>query len=422
MKLISRIMIRVLISLTILFSIWAVCFYFTIINEVFDEVDDNLEAYSETIIARFNAGEVLPEQNNGTNNSYHIELISSSYIDISQTSLFLDDMIYIEAKGETEPARLYKTFFSANNGKTYRLLVYTPSIEQEDLIEAIFLAILYLFISLLTTIIIINIWVYKTSMTPLYNILSWLKEYKLGGRNEPFDNPTEIIEFKKLNKAIKSSIIRIENSYITQKEFIGNASHEMQTPLAICQTRLEALLETDLKEEQLREIIKTQQTIDYMKKVNKTLLLLTKIDNQQFIDVEQVDFNIIINSLIVDFEEVYASYNIKVNVVLEATLIVNMNPILARTLIINLIKNAFVHNIDSGEVNIYVDNSKLTIENSGEYELDKHQLFKRFYQGNKKKLNSTGLGLAIIYSICKEREFDLEYRYLDQKHQFIILF
>lgn len=421
MKLIYRIAIRVLMILTVILSIWAVIFYFIIINEVNDEVDDNLEDYSKIIIARFNAGDSLPEQDNGTNNSYHIELISSSYIEIKKNAIFLDEMVYIEAKGETEPARILKTIFRANNEKTYRLVVYTPSIEHEDLIESILYSIIYLFILLLISIIIITIWIYKASMSPMYKILEWLKEYKLGDKNNPLDDSTDIVEFQKLNNAIKSSIMRIEKSYIAQKEFIGNASHEMQTPLAICQTRLESLMETDLNEEQLGEILKTQQTIDYMRRLNKTLLLLAQIENQQFIDKEEVEFNTIINNLVTDLKEVYASQQIKVDVVSKTTLTVNMNIILAKTLIINLIKNAFVHNIPSGEISIQIDHSRLVIENSGDDTLNTDRVFERFYQA-KKKPNSTGLGLAIVQSICKENDFELKYKHIENKHQFSITF
>ena len=195
----------------------------------------------------------------------------------------------------------------------------------------------------------------------------------------------------------------------------------MQTPLAICQNRLEALLETNLQEEQLCEIIKTQQTIDYMSKLNKALLLLSKIENQQFSEVARVDFNEIVDSLISDFKDVYSSQCTNINVVSNMTLVVDMNIILAKTLIINLIKNAFVHNTKNGEVNIYIDKSTFMIENSGNQELDESQIFNRFYQG-KKQNNSTGLGLAIVYSICKENNFGLKYKFVNNMHQFHILF
>ena len=421
MKLIYRIVARVFITLTIILSIWTSVFYLIITNEVYDEIDDNLEDYSQTIINRFNSGDSLPERDNGTNNSYHIELISSTYIDVEQSSLFLDEMIYIEAKDETEPARVLKTIFRANNGKTYLLLVYTPSIENEDLIESILYSIIYLFILLLLSIIAINIWVYKTSMSPMYKILDWLKAYKIGDTNTTLENTTDIVEFKRLNDAIRSSIIRIEESYLAQKDFIGNASHEMQTPLAVCQNRLEALLETELKEYQLGEILKVQNTIDYMRRLNKTLLLLSQIDNHQFIDKDRVNLNEIVSNVVYDFKDIYASQHIKLNIIEEASLVVDMNLNLAKILTTNLIKNAFVHNISEGEIAVQIEKSKLIIRNSGNSSLDSVQIFKRFYQANRSP-NSTGLGLAIVHSICKDNNFEIKYEYIDHKHNFSIIF
>ncbi len=421
MKLKYRIIKRVCIALLAILSIWAGVFYFVIIGEVYDEIDDNLKEYSESIISRFNSGEDLPNRNNGTNNSYHVELISDSYIDIDQSSLFLEDMVYIEAKGETEPARIFKTIFRSDSGKTYRLIVYTPSIEHEDLLESILLSVVSLFFLLLIVIIVINIWVYKSSMSPMYKILQWLKEYQLGGASGRLDNETDISEFQKLNDAINTNIERIEKNYITQKEFIANASHELQTPLAICKIRLDALLDSPLGEKQLGEIVKTQQTIDYMTRLNKTLLLLSKIENNQFVEKEMVDFSSMLESLISDFKEIYQSQHIDVQVESNAMLSVNMNHTLAKTLAINILKNAFVHNVNNGSVNVKIDSHSLTIENSGSKELDPSSIFERFYQGAKKE-NSTGLGLAIVHSICSENNFDVRYKFVEDKHQFSVIF
>ncbi len=421
MKLRYRIISRVFITLSIILSIWATFFYFIIIGELYDEIDDNLEDYSEIIITNFNAGNDMPHKNNGTNNSYHIELISKSDYIMEGEPTFLKSMLYIEAKQESEPVRIFKTTFRGDGNKTYRLIVYTPSIEHEDLIESILLYMVYLFILLLVTIGFINIWVYKTSMAPMYKILSWLETYQLGEKNKKLYNKTDISEFQKLNDAINSNIERIEKNYTMQKEFIANASHELQTPLAICKTRLEGLLDSDLKEEQLGKIIKTQNTIDYMTRLNKTLLLLSKIENQQFIDKEEVNISYIIDTLICDFKEIYASHKIDVVIQHDAILTVNMNHVLAKTLVINLLKNAFVHNHKFGMVHINIEYSKLVIENSGDSALDDKLIFEHFYQGTKKE-NCTGLGLAIAHSICKENNYKITYKYIQQKHQFSILF
>lgn len=91
------------------------------------------------------------------------------------------------------------------------------------------------------------------------------------------ENDTRITEFRKLNDAAARYVERTEQMFEQQKQFIGNASHEIQTPLAICRNRLEMLMEDDsLSEKQLEELMKTHQTLEYITKLNKSLLLLSK--------------------------------------------------------------------------------------------------------------------------------------------------
>ena len=100
-----------------------------------------------------------------------------------------------------------------------------------------------------------------------------------------------------------------------QKQFIGNASHEIQTPLAICRNRLEMLMEDDsLSEKQLEELMKTHQTLEYITKLNKSLLLLSKIDNGQFTDTKEVDLNVLLKQYLEDYKEVYSYKNIEVSI------------------------------------------------------------------------------------------------------------
>ena len=211
--------------------------------------------------------------------------------------------------------------------------------------------------------------------------------------------------------------------YERQKRFIGNASHEIQTPLAICRNRIENLMEDDsLGESQLEELYKTHKTLEYITKLNKTLLLLTKIDNGQFIDVTEVDLNDLLGRYLEDFKEVYAYRRIEVETRVEGTTRVTMNESLAASLFSNLLKNAFTHNVDQGRISIWLGHGRFEIRNIGEEgALDKERVFERFYQGRKKE-GSTGLGLAIARAICVERGFDLSYEYAGDMHVFRINF
>ena len=258
-------------------------------------------------------------------------------------------------------------------------------------------------------------------MRPLYILLHWMDEYQTGKNNTPLRNNTKITEFQKLNDAVVRYTERTEQIFEQQKQFIGNASHEIQTPLAICRNRLEMLMEDDsLSEKQLEELIKTHQTLEYITKLNKSLLLLTKIDNKQFSDTKNLELNTHLKQYIEDYKEVYQYKNIQVNIEETGHFYINMNESLATVLLTNLLKNAFVHNIDEGIIQIIITTDSIIFKNTGiKHPLDREHIFERFYQGNKKE-GSTGLGLAIVDSICQLQHLKLQYSFEEEKHCFKI--
>lgn len=403
-------------------AVWATVFYFIIIDEINDETDDSLEDYSEYIITRALAGEGLPSTDNGTNNTYYITEVTPEYAVAHEGIQYLEEMIYLEGKGETEPTRILKTIFRDSQRKYYELTVAIPTIEKEDLQETILSWIVTLYVILLLVIIGLNVWILYRSFKPMYSLLRWLDDFSVGKRLEPLNNDTKITEFRKLNDAVLRSAQRNVEMYEQQKLFIGHASHEMQTPLAICQNRLELLAnDPDITESQLEEIVKTKQTLDHIAKLNKTLLLLTKIENNQFPDQKIVIVNDLLKKLIEDYTEVYAYQNISVSLVEEGVLTVSMNEMLASVLFGNLLKNAFTHNHKDGRIKIAISSMGVEFSNTAEAEeLDSSQIFTRFYQGSKKE-GSTGLGLALVASICKLYGGSIRYCYKENEHHFSVV-
>lgn len=244
----------------------------------------------------------------------------------------------------------------------------------------------------------------------------------MGQRNEPLKNTTRITEFKKLNEAVIRHAQRNEELFEQQKQFVGNASHELQTPLAICRTRLELLMEDEsLTEKQLGEMIGVHRTLEQITKLNKSLLLL-KIDNDQFTEISKVDIISLIARYLEDLKEVYAHKEITVEMDNTDVLEVSWNESLATTLVVNLLKNAFTHNIQGGDIRIVASGRSIAICNSGRaVPLDSERIFERFYQGSRNE-ESTGLGLAIIHSICKLHKMSLSYSYEGGEHCFKIVF
>ena len=419
MKLFNRELIHLLSGIFIILLGWAVFFYLGIMSEVNDEVDDSLEDYSELIIIRSLAGKDLPAHDSGSNNQYFLREVDESYVRSHQAISYRDSMIYIKEKNETEPARILTTLFKDKENRHYELSVFTPTIEKRDLQEAIFHLLIALFATLLIAILVINIWVFRRSMKPFYQLLNWLDKYRLGQENEPLDISTYTTEFRKLNETVKRYASHSEEIYRQQKLFIGNASHEIQTPLAVCQNRIEMLMEDEsLSEEQLSELAKTYQTLEYVSKLNKSLLLLSKIDNSQFVDSANVCINELVHRYMGDYQEVYDYKEIQITLNEKENFHLLINETLASMLITNLLKNAYVHNNEHGTIQIEIGKDYITFSNSGDLQpLDEKRVFERFYQG-KKKEGTTGLGLAIVAAICRQCSLAVSYRFVNNMHEF----
>lgn len=420
MKLFHLVLWRISLALIVVLTVWAGFFYMAVVEEVNDEVDDTLEDYSEGLIIRALSGEDMPTASNGSNNQYYLYEVSESYAASHPQITYRDEMVFITEKSETEPARVLITIFRTEDERYMELVVYTPTIEKLDLLRAILGWIIFLYVLLLLIILSINIWVFRKNMKPLYVLLKWLDTSQLGKKNEPLENTTKITEFRKLNAATMAFAERGEKVFEQQKTFIGNASHEMQTPLAICRNRLEMLMEDEtLTEHQLNELIKTHQTLENLTRMNRSLLLLCKIENGQFVDTRSVCLNDILAHYLDDYKEVYAYRNITVTVTTDSSFCVEMNDSLVSVLVTNLLKNSFVHNIDGGFIYIKITANTFEISNTGEKPLDRERIFERFYQGQKKE-GSTGLGLALVDSICKANHLKIDYTYVENRHIFTI--
>ena len=272
MRLVYRIVLHMSWALSLLLAGWAVLFYLTMIDEINDEVDDSLENYAEMLVTRSLAGRELPAAYSGSNNGYYLHDVSAEYAEGRQHMVFSDEEIFIPEKDEEEPARMLRTIFRDSGGRYKELTVMTPTVEKDDLQEAILWWIVSLYLFLLLAIPLVNVLVLHRTLRPLYALLRWLNSYTVGGKNAPLvANDTKVVEFRRLNEAANRYAERAESLFERQKQFIGNASHEMQTPLAICRNRLEMLVDdgSALTEAQLGEILKVQGTLDYLVRLDR---------------------------------------------------------------------------------------------------------------------------------------------------------
>ena len=421
MKLLHVIALRISVLAAIVLAFWSVFFYFALMDEVNDETDDSLEDYAEMIIIRSLTGEPLPTMSSGSNNQFYLRSVSPHYAATHPHVSYADRDVYIREKRETEPARVLAYIFQRDDGSWMEVEVSTPVIDKADLRMAIFGWLVFLYAAILVCIVAVNVWAVKRSMKPLRVLLAWLDNYRIGVTGEKLVNPTKIEEFRKLNDAITRSTERNEQSFQLQKAFIGNASHEMQTPLAVCCGRIEMLLDDDAATpQQMEELVKTLHTLKRLSRMNRSLLLLCKIDNGQFTDSLPTSLGETARQLLPDYESAYAHRGIKASIYESGCFTMDMDPGLAATLVGNLMKNAFVHNLDNGKVDIRITDTDLTIANTGQSSpLDARLIFERFYH-TPGKTTSTGLGLSIAKAICRLYNLSITYSFEQGLHTFTI--
>ena len=419
MRLLHVTTLRLSLLATFILVFWAVFFYYSIMDEFYDEVDDSLEDYAEIIITRSLSGQTLPQSSNGTNNYYYMREIPRDSANQVSHIRYEDKEIKLDYKNEIEPARVLTYIFMKDNGRYYELVVATPNIDKDDLRQNIAYWVSCLFVVLLICIVLVNLWGINSTMRPLKNILNWLDSYRLGQTKETFENPTQILEFQRLNEAVIAHMERSKELYEQQNVFIGNASHEMQTPIAACQNRIEMLLEEDgLSERLMEELIKVNRTLGQLSKLNKSLLMLCKIENGQFSEDHPLDFGERLRFLLPDYESVYHLKKIKTEIDIQAPFMMDMDATLADVLLSNLLKNAYVHNVPGGMVKVTVTKTALSIVNTGEKTaLDEKHIFERFYH-TAKKSSSSGLGLALVDVIRKRYQLEIRYRFADENHVF----
>ena len=415
MRLIYRIIIRLALSLIVIMALWATLFYFSIVREINDESDDSLEEYAELIIRRQLAGRPLPSLNSGSNNSYTIEPLDSSLTATPYMS-FHDEMMYIPEDEDTEPARVLTTIYPDSAGRMYKLTVSMPTFERRDLVRSILWYMIILYLALMAVLVIVAMLVINSSISPLYALLSWLDKYTPGRKVDAIPD-SDIKEFHKLSIAANHAVYRAEEHFEQQKQFIGNASHELQTPLAIIGNRLEWLVNnTPINEEQFIELTKMQQTLRKLVRLNRTLLLLSKIDNGQFPETADVDIVALIEEELEVYKEIYSEKNIECETSFPDSFVVQMNEPLAKTLVTNLLKNAFLHSSQCGRIVVSIEKNTLVIANQGEEPLEADRIFDRFYHSG--STGSTGLGLALVNSICRYYNISIGYTFADGMHCF----
>jgi signal transduction histidine kinase len=252
-------------------------------------------------------------------------------------------------------------------------------------------------------------------------MLSELKTFNLSD-NKAFPlKPNTVDEFDELNKVVHSMSSRVKNDYQHLKSFTENASHEMMTPLAVITSKLDMLIQDEtLKPEHYEQINDIYSATGKLSRMNQSLLLLVKIENNLIEDAELLSLDILISQKIKQFQELISAKELTVIETIEMRKVM-VSKYLIDILLNNLFSNAIRHNINNGKVTINLTDAHLVFQNTGSnHALNAGTLFERFQKG--KKSEGVGLGLTIVKNICSVYSWHINYSFENSLHTFQIVF
>ncbi|WP_333865174.1 sensor histidine kinase [Chitinophaga sp.] len=313
------------------------------------------------------------------------------------------------------------SYFTAGN-QAYRMTIETNIEESYETIAAITTVTAVFFLLLLGGFLLLNKTLSRKLWAPFHETVGKLEAYDLKSQSQIPLPQTDIIEFESLHAGIRKLISGNIAAFREQKEFTENASHELQTPLAIVQSKLDLFLQTEgLTEEQSAIIEAANHSLSRVSRINRNLVLLAKIDNGQFTSEETVELTGVVKELTGDMEDFLTEKNIRLALDAPGAYTVTGNAVLVEILLTNLLMNAIRHSAVGGELRIVINSGLVSVANSGASPLPEDKLFKRFSSAAA-HTTGTGLGLAIVRQICQLHRWQVGYGFRDGMHHFTVGF
>jgi len=414
MKLFSKYNRINLFVMAIIFLLSGLGYFFLVRFVLIHELDEALDDYKTRIELHVKKQGTLPVSSD----------LDDTYIAFSKATKKHHkhfSLVDLQRVNENKIHKYRQLIYSQQVGDAYYDVTIAKELEGTKLLtKTIAMATLLLLLLVIIASSLLNVFILRKLWKPFYKTLQQLRQFKLGNDESVHFPFTDIEEFQLLNENLSATIQQAKHEYQTLKEFTENASHEMQTPVAIVRSKLDLLIQQEHLTEDQSEIIRSAYTgIKRLYKLNQSLLLLAKIENKQYEDRVEIDLKNKIKEKKEQLQEIWNENHIKVETNLEAASI-HANESLMDILLNNLFSNAGRHNIEGGYISIHVQQGQLTITNSGSaIVLDADKMFRRFYKGVQSNKNN-GLGLSIIKQICDESGIHISYKQEKQQHSFVL--
>ena len=415
MKLIDKTRRSLIPYAILIFIISSAVIYFTLKRITTAKQDEQLKWDKELIAQKIKYDYPLP--------IFEVDDYKSK-TPVKDTLYFKDTLIYQVISG-VEKYELYRQLTSVENlhNRTYRIVTRTSLVRNQDYILIITLSVGIVVLLLMITVYFVNTHVMRKAWLPFYENLQIVKNFSVEKGKPIALEESSIDEFEELNKSLQRLTDKIISDFNNLKEFTENASHEMQTPLAIMQSKSEMLLQSEnLDPEHVQHIRAIYTSVQRLSKLNKTLLLLSKIENKQFTEKERINVNEVIERHVEMYEDFLEDKGLVVEMKTAMEVEIEANPLLFDMIISNLISNAIKHNVKGGNITITTTNLFVSVSNSGAApKLDSASLFERFKKESSAS-NSFGLGLAIVKKVCDNYNWKITHSFAEGQHNISIYF
>jgi signal transduction histidine kinase len=417
LKLFDRTNFYYIVFSVIIYVLVGASFYLVVEHVIYQEVEQRLKVERRDFENFVQAHGVWDESCYFVENKIELASLTDTLAPVTE---FKDTLLYNRYNNEYVPFREY-SFISKVGGDPYKVTIRKSLIESRTLLKSI-TGIMMAVLSLgLLVLFLFQRRIARRIWAPFYQTLSRAKSFDLNEGKGLTLTPEEIFEFNELNSVLNKVTDKIARDYTSLKEFTENASHEIQTPLALINSRVEELIQQkNFSDEQMRWIQDIYQSALRLSKLHQALLLLSKIEHGQFFEGETINLTAAMADKLEEFEEIFTHKAIKVQFTKTGAFQVKMHPVLADVLITNLLSNAVKHNHTQGVINIVGTGHTLQVGNTGSaLTTSPERLFERFKKQNQSS-SSLGLGLAIVKKICESYHLAIQYSFDKGMHTLTI--
>jgi signal transduction histidine kinase len=351
-KLISKFIVGYFVITTILLLIGGVVLYREVLSELEDEARNRLSGWINSTADLIAKGESLDSLSNKN------IVVQQLPIDAPLVERRVKDTIGVFPPRRRGLDRVLTIDESRMiNGQHYLFSASDFIAEQDEIFSGVINSLVIVGSLLVVLVIIMSLIVSRQILKPFQHLIQSIKKFNLKQQQPITGRATNTLELKELNYFLENMTRRAVDDYRILKEFSENASHEIQTPLTIIRGKLELLMDAGVTEAQSVHFNAIYDAVQRLSSVNHSLVLLTRLENQEYSSREETNISLLLENLLESFHELLELKSIKITKQIQSNVNIAISYSLAEILLNNLIGNAIRHNVVVGKIDIRLSKS-----------------------------------------------------------------